>query len=139
MINELVKKYTKKSLMLLVVFCVLACNRNEERTYYFSGNLESVNYYNKNSLVKTVVLYDSVLKLKYKEIHYKKGYDSVVYYYKNGIIHKTGNMTKGGDYLGKWHSYTKEGLLSETNEYMIVKGEVILNQVWFFNKKERLK
>lgn len=136
-INKLVKKQKKFLLVLLTVGFLSSCGKNEkeEKTYYPSGNLESIKSYNNDSLVKTVILYDSILEIKYKEIYHKKGYDSIIFYYKNGILHKAGNMMNNGNYFGKWHSYTKEGLLSETNEYMVIKGETKLNQIWFYNQK----
>lgn len=121
----------------LIMVCVLSCHKKEreERAYYPSGNCESIKYYYSNNLIKTVKFYDSIVPISFIETRHKKGYDSLCYYYKNGVLYSTGNKTIQGNYIGKWNFYTKEGFLSETNEYMIIKGETKLNQVWFYNQK----
>lgn len=73
--------------------------------------------------------------LKYKSIFHEQNYDSIVFYYKNGKVFKTGKQNKKGKKYGKWNHYNIEGFLSETREYFIIKSDYKLNQIWFYNRK----
>lgn len=124
-----------------LLFIILASCKNEQEdtTYYSSNNLKSIKLFDQDTLVRTVVFYDSIINVKFSEVIHKKTHDSIAYFYNNGQLHKTGIRTKRGDIFGKWHFYTREGFLSETREYIVLDNMdsrgVKLNQIWFYNQE----
>lgn len=126
----------KQTFLLLIVITIFSCNRkNENKSYYDSGNLKSVTEYETDSLYTITDYYDNVRQEKYKVLFNKEGYDSIVYYYKNGNAFKTGLRNKNGVNIKKWNFYRRDGRLSETREFLIIKGEQELNQNWYYNEK----
>lgn len=81
------------------------------------------------------VEYYSHSDLKYKVTHHYSKYDSVVYFYRNGKVFKSGKKDKKNRYFGKWNYYNIEGFLSETREFFVIRKNCKLNQIWFYNKK----
>ena len=74
-------------------------------------------------------------KNKYKVSYHFDNYDSVVVFYKNGKIFKTGKQDLNGKYFGKWNYYTTDEFLSNTQEFLIINKKVKLNQQWYYNIK----
>ena len=73
---------------------------------------------------------------KYKTIYHFQNYDSVVVFYRNGKMFKTGKQDKNNNLFGKWNYYNIDGFLSDTREFFIIGNDSKLNQIWFFNKKK---
>ncbi len=133
-----------KTILNSFIICLLlvSCKRNENETDYFpSGNIKLSKFFDQTTgkLVKTISYYDISGNRKYKVSFHKNNYDSIVYYYNNGKVRKTGNQNLKGQLFGKCNFYTREGFLSSTSEYFIInndqeKGSKI-NQKWYYNKK----
>lgn len=119
------------SLMLLV-----SCGVKDEEKKYPSGNIEWKKEFDKNGeATKTIIFYDNSNNDTLEVHFHKQNYDSIIYYYKNGKVFAEG-LTKKGSRINKWNFYNDKGFLSETKEYMFIKGEHILNQVWYYNKNK---
>jgi hypothetical protein len=138
------KKYIFKTINYFTICFILifvSCNKQNEEEYYSSGNLKSSkNYHPKDgNLEKTIYYYDLSGTKKIRVFYHKMNYDSVVYYYDNGRVFKTGKQDLKHNLYGKWNYFTKEGLLSDTKEYLVLNNKSskgsILNQEWYFNQK----
>lgn len=133
---------TKYLIMTFILLTIASCGDHEQviKEFYPSGNVRLEKHYDKgNWLEQTLNFYDAPGSKIFKSIYHKVDFDSVVYYYDNGKIFKTGLQDKTGKSFGKWNYYTREGFLSNTKEFFIVnnsfgKGD-ILNQVWYYDRK----
>lgn len=129
-----------KDLKYFVVFLIIiSCNElSRENEFYSSGNIKTIHEYKGNQLLKSTFYYDNN-EVKHKELFYKSKYDSLVYYYDNGNVFKKGKKNKEGLHFGIWNYYTREGYLSNSEEFLLInnswsKGNW-LNQSVYLNKK----
>ena len=106
--------YNKKKtvLNLIILFLFFSCNKKDEDIEYYQQS-----------------------KNKYKVSYHFDNYDSIVYFYRNGKIFKTGKQYKNTNLFGKWNYYNIDGFLSENREFFIIGNDYILNQIWYYNKK----
>ena len=128
----------KDSIIVLVVILFFSCKSesNTKKYYYPSGNLKQISFYNNdNSIDSLKSYYDSIKEVNYIKTIRKNDYDSVIFYYKNGNVFKTGKQTFKGLKFDDWDRYTREGKKSDVREYFIVKDESIINRRFYFNRK----
>lgn len=132
----------KKTIFFIACLIIISCSKKQdEKEYYSSGNLKSLKVYNleNDKLEQTIYYYDLLSNKKMKMFYHKLSYDSIVYYYNNGKVFKTGKQDFKENLYGKWNYYTREGFLSDTKEYVILNNEFgkggVLNQNWYYNQK----
>jgi hypothetical protein len=109
----------KLLLILLIIFSNISCREN-------SSNIkrnEAVEYYPNNS------------KIIFKKIIHLAEFDSVFYFYKNGILFKKGKQYKDNQDFGIWNLYDKNSCLREIREWFVIDGKSQINRVWFLNTK----
>lgn len=136
-------KYIKLNYFFISLLVILtSCSEtHDEKEYYPSGNLKSLKMYNygNDKLEKTIYYYDVSGDKKIEVIYHKTNCDSILYYYDNGRVFKTGKQDKKGYYFNKWNYYTREGLLSDTKEFFVINNKFgkrsVLNQQWYYNQK----
>lgn len=106
--------YHKKMIILSFIISLLffSCNKKNEDIEYYKQS-----------------------KTKFKAYYHFDNYDSVVYFYRNGKIFKTGKQDKNNNWFGKWNYYNINGFLSETREFFLIGNDYVLNQQWLYNKK----
>jgi len=122
---------TKNQFATIVIFIMLiACKENtSDKTGAISdsklekGLSEQVLYYerNPNQIFKRTVA--------------KTEFDSVYFYYDNGVLFKNGKKTKTGKKFGIWNLYDRNGILREIREWFVIKGSEKANRAWFLNEK----
>ena len=61
-------------------------------------------------------------------------FDSVYYFYDNGILFKKGKQYKENQKFGNWELYDRDSVLREIREWFTIKGESRENRVWHLNK-----
>ncbi|MFG6687517.1 hypothetical protein ACGK9U_13110 [Mariniflexile sp. HNIBRBA6329] len=110
-----------KNLLTIFVFVIIiiAC---KEKSSEFESN-ETVEYYpNKPNLIfkKTVNLTD---------------FDSVYYFYDNGILFKKGKQFKENQKIGIWKLYDRNSNLREIREWFTINGKSRANRVWHLSEK----
>ena len=122
---------------ILVFFLIISCNKKQEdKTFFNSGNLKELKKYDSKGILKEEVYYYDIKDRKiYKSYFHKNTYDSLVYYYRNGKVFRNGKSDKKGNLFGKWNYYNIAGYLSDTREFFIINDDYKLNQLWYFNKK----
>lgn len=127
----------KSSIIVLIVILFFSCKSesNNKKYYYPSGNLKQISFYANNNIDSLKSYYDSIKEVNYIKTIRKKNYDSVIFYYKNGNVFKTGKQTFNGLKFGNWTRYTIEGYKSDIREYFIVKDKSIINRRFYLNKK----
>lgn len=104
----------------------------EEKIYYESGNLKTLKQYFKGILKDSVkTYYDDPIK-KIKKIQFND--DLIIEYYKNGKIFSKGKLNTANQRVGEWRFYTKNGLLSEIREYLIIDGQSYVNQLRYISR-----
>ncbi|HEX8576340.1 MAG TPA: hypothetical protein VF677_08610 [Flavobacterium sp.] len=121
--------------IMVIIFLVLfSCKKSSLKKYYPSGNLKYTEKHVGENKVETIFYYDEVGELVYKKIYHLTDFDSLNFYYKNGVLYKNGKQDKRGLKYGNWDRYTLEGLISETREYYIIKDDYVLNRQWYYSK-----
>lgn len=110
-----------------------------KKSYFKNGNIKRIEFYSNEEKDSTYIFYDlsdKIIRTKF-HIHSDSVYQKT--YYKNGSLFKKGwllNIGNGTKFpIGKWYYYNKNEELSDIRQYMIVRGESILNQIWFLNEK----
>ena len=98
---------TKQSLIIFVLILLYSCQYNSvKKEYYSSGNLKSLTEYNKKrKLNKITIFYDTTNLIKHKVKFRKDIYDSIVFYYNNGKVYKTGCQDFKERKFGNWKRY----------------------------------
>ena len=102
---------------------------------YTISSISSILYFSCNQKNMDIEYYEQSNN-KYKTIYHFQNYDSVVVFYRNGKMFKTGKQDKNNNLFGKWNYYNIDGFLSDTREFFIIGNDSKLNQIWFFNKKK---
>jgi len=125
-----------KQLYIILLIIFYSCNNVENKTYYDSGNLKTIKTVYCDSINIVTRFYDNDKKQKQKVQFQRTNFDSIAYFYKNGNLFKTGKQTKKGLKFDKWNYFTKAGNISETREFIIIKGNSTLNQNLYFNKNK---
>lgn len=103
----------------ILTFTIIAC---KEKSSDLNRN-ETIEYYpNKPNVVfkKTVHLAD---------------FDSVYYFYDNGILFKKGKQYKENQKFGNWELYDRDSDLREVREWFTLNGKSKANRAWNLNKK----
>ncbi|MBC7607551.1 MAG: hypothetical protein H7199_11450 [Burkholderiales bacterium] len=130
-------KKAKFILVVLSLSIMCSCNKKNKEYYYPSHNIKYSEEYNKSGELKKInTYYDTIGNLKYHMLFRKNDHDSIIYYYKNGKIYKTGLQDFKAKKYGNWYLYTREGYLSEIREYFIIENNYILNRNWYLGKKK---
>ncbi|MFC4722429.1 hypothetical protein ACFO5O_08850 [Geojedonia litorea] len=110
----------KNSLIIFILtFTIIACKESSSETKLD----ESIEYYLNQPKV--------VFK---KTIHYVD-FDSVYYFYDNGLLFKKGKQFEENQKFGIWKLYDKDSDLREIREWFTIYGESQINRVWHLNKK----
>lgn len=132
------KKYNLQFLILLGLVFIYSCTSKNlsKKDYYASGNVKLIQYYNTSKkLDSSLLYYDSIKPILKRRIIRKTTYDSVIFYYKNGVVFKTGKQNFNSLKFGSWIRSTKEGYKSDIREYFIIKDENIINRRFYLNQK----
>ena len=110
-------------IMILVIF--YSCkNESVKKEYYDSGYIKKVII--QKEFIEEINYYDMPGEICFNHIFHKNKYDSLVYYYNNGNVFKSGLRDKNNNLFGKWDFYNRDGYLSDTKEFFII--IFILNQ-----------
>jgi len=105
--------------ILLLIFIITSCKENSLQ----KKRNENIEYYKDKS--KTV----------FKKIVPQTNFDSVYYFYNNGLLFKKGKQYKDNQKFGIWELYDKESDLREIREWFTINGKSRPNRVWHLNKK----
>jgi hypothetical protein len=120
--------------LLFIVSC--KSELKQDKDYYPSGNIKKERFYDTNlELDSLKFYYDSIKKITFSKSIRKNEYDSIVFYYKNGNVFKTGKQTYNALKFGNWIRYTKEGYTSDIREYFIINDNSILNRNFYLDNK----
>lgn len=84
---------------------------------------------------ETIENYPKNSKAIFKKTIHLPDFDSVFYFYDNGIIFKKGKQYKYNQEFGIWKLYDKNSHLREIREWFVIEGKSQINRVWFLNKK----
>lgn len=127
----------KKSFLVATFVIMLSCGNNNltEERFYKSSNLKSVKEYAEDGDWNIfTTYYDTKERVPFMKIFHKPTFDSLVFYYSNAKVFKTGKQDFKKRKFGNWYRYTRDGFLSDIREYYIVDGVSILNRDWYLNK-----
>ncbi len=70
-----------------------------------------------------------------KKIIHKAEFDSVYYFYDNGVLFKKGKQYEENQKFGIWELYDRNSNLREIREWFVIRGKPQINRAWFLNKK----
>lgn len=123
---------------IIYVFFVLLfwnCGDNKVETKLNSdGDIIEKKIYDKNDrLFQIIEYYNENPNEKYKVTYKKTEFDSVIYFYKNGLVFKTGNQDLNSKLFGTWNLFDSDGNKREIREFVIYEGKTGLNRVWFLS------
>lgn len=112
-------------LFIPILLLIFSCNDknkgNSDLAEKRQTDTISVEYYNNNPA-------------RIKEVKLRNGV--IVKFYNNGNLFLRGQFDKDNQRIGKWDYYTRDGKLSETREYYIIKKHSYLNQNIYFSKDD---
>ena len=121
----------------LILIILFSCSsKNETKEYYDSGNLFRSKKYDSNGKLFLTTYYYDLAGNRYQETYKKNGFDSIVSYYKNSKVFSIGKQDYNGRKFGRWNRYNIKGQLSDVQEFLIVKNDEWLNQVWYLDKNK---
>lgn len=125
------------SIILIFAFCFSSCKENKvETTLNDEGEIIEKRIYNENdSLSKIIQYYNRNLQQEYKVTFKKKDFDSIIYFYDDGSVFKTGKSDLNSKLFGTWNLFDRDGNKREIREFVIYEGKTALNRVWFLNKE----
>jgi hypothetical protein len=106
-------------IFLLITLTIIACKENPSEKKLN----ETVEYYPNNS------------KVIFKKTIHQADFDSVFYFYDNGLLFKKGKQYKDNQKFGNWELYDKNSRLREIREWFVIDGKSQINRAWFLNKK----
>ena len=106
-------------ILLLIIFTIIACKEN----------------YSENKLNEIVEYYPNNSKVIFKKTIYKADFDSVFYFYDNGLLFTKGKQYKDKLKFGIWELYDKNSRLREIREWFVIEGKSQINRAWFLSKK----
>jgi len=111
----------KKNLLIIFIltFTIIACKENPSE----KKRNENIEYYSNNQ------------KEVYKKIIHQADFDSVYYFYDNGVLFKKGKQYDKNQKFGIWKLYDRNSDLREIREWFVIQGKSQINRAWFLNKK----
>ena len=112
-----------------IVFCLfMSCESFDKRRDFITNS----------KVDSTYIFYDGSNLLE-KKLIYEEELIYVENYYDNGVVLGKGYLDKKDSLpIGKWKFYNIEGSLSDFREYIRLDGEVILNQICYYNDEEKI-
>jgi len=84
---------------------------------------------------QTIEYYPNNPKVIFKKTVHLSDFDSVYYFYDNGVLFKKGKQYKENQKFGNWKLYDQDSDLREIREWFTIKGKSIANRAWNLNKK----
>ena len=110
-----------KNILLIFIFSfiILGCKKNQSEKRLN----ETVEYYPNNS------------KVIYKKTVHLTKFDSIFYFYDDGVLFKKGKQYQENQKIGIWKLYDRDSNLREIREWFTIKGKSRENRVWHLNKK----
>lgn len=126
-----------KTILICFSLVFLNCKENKiETTLNEDGEIiEKKIYGEDNELSKTVEYYDRNPKQEYKITFKKKDFDSIIYFYDNGKVFKTGKRDLKSQLLGTWNLFDRDGHKREIREFVTYEGKAALNRAWFLSSE----
>ena len=111
----------KKEILIIFIltFTIIACKENSSEKKLN----EEVEYYSNNP------------KVVFKKTIHLTDFDSIYYFYDNGILFKKGKQYKENQKIGNWELYDRNSKLREIREWFTIYEKSRLNRVWHLNKK----
>ena len=103
----------------IFTFTIIACKQNSTKL----KRNETVEYYQNNP------------KVIFKKTVHLADFDSVYYFYDNGILFKKGKQYKENQKFGNWELYDRDSDLREIREWFTINGQPVANRAWNLNKK----
>ena len=124
-----------KTILICLTLLFLNCSENKvETTLNENGDVIEKKIYDKNErLSKIIKYYDRNPGQEYKITLKKKDFDSIIYFYDNGIVFKTGKRDLNSQLLGTWNLFDRIGNKREIREFFTVEGKAALNRAWFLS------
>jgi len=111
----------RKNLLIIFIltFTIIACKENLTEI----KQNETIEYYKNNP------------KVVFKRTVHLADFDSVYFFYDDGILFKKGKQYRENQKIGKWELYDRDSDLREIREWFTIKGKSQANRAWNFNKK----
>jgi len=111
----------RKNLLIIFIltFTIIACKENLAEI----KQNETIEYYKNNP------------KVVFKRTVHLADFDSVYFFYDDGILFKKGKQYRENQKIGKWELYDRDSDLREIREWFTIKGKSQANRAWNFNKK----
>ena len=106
-------------IIFILTFAIIGCKQNSAE----SKRNETIEYYQNNP------------KVIFKKTVHLTDFDSVYYFYDNGVLFKKGKQYKENQKFGNWELYDRDSDLREIREWFTINGKSIVNRVWNLNKK----
>ena len=134
---EIIKMKCLTTYLLILVLLLSSCAKNKvETTLNDNGDVIEKRYYDKHdSLSKIIRYYDRNPSLEFKVTFKESDFDSIIYFYDNGKVFKTGKRDLNSQLLGTWNLFDRDGNKREIREFFIWNGKAMLNRAWFLDKK----
>lgn len=110
----------KKNLLIIFIltFTIIACKENSSE----KNRNETLEYYSNNP------------QKIFKKIVHLTDFDSVYYFYDNGVLFKKGKQYKKNKKFGIWELYDRSSKLREIREWFVIQGTSQINRAWFLSK-----
>jgi hypothetical protein len=111
----------RKNLLIIFIltFTIIACKENSAEI----KQNETIEYYKNNP------------KVVFKRTVHLADFDSVYFFYDDGILFKKGKQYRENQKIEKWELYDRDSDLREIREWFTIKGKSQANRAWNFNKK----
>ena len=106
-------------IIFILTFTIIACKENSAEI----KQNETIEYYKNNP------------KVVFKRTVHLADFDSVYFFYDDGILFKKGKQYRENQKIGKWELYDRDSDLREIREWFTIKGKSQANRAWNFNKK----
>lgn len=106
-------------IIFILTFTIIACKQNSTE----SKRNETIDYYPNNP------------KVIFKKTVHLADFDSVYYFYDNGILFKKGKQYKENQKFGNWELYDRDSDLREIREWFTINGKSRANRAWNLNKE----
>ncbi len=102
----------------ILTFTIIACKQNSTEL----KRNETIEYYPNNP------------KVIFKKTVHLMNFDSVYYFYDNGILFKKGKQYNENQKFGNWELYDRDSDLREIREWFTLNGKSRANRAWNLNK-----
>ena len=87
------------------------------------------------NLNETIEYYPNNPRIVFKKTVHLADFDSVYYFYDNGILFKKGKQYQENQKFGNWELYDRDSNLREIREWFTLNGKSKANRAWNLNKK----